>query len=339
MRALRCGFRRPHSLAAVLLATALLLTACTAAGTDGPGPDLPEGEAVTGCGPIRFRDVAGRAPHYLDPPLADSPNDHALCAGAWIPPTSGPAFVPQGLVVRDGTAWISGYDEGQLGSLFCRVLRVELRTGRLLDEQGPIPGRVGERREVECRHGGGLALDEHGLWLAEKRRLWLLEPQTLDTLRVWDNVLPVWGSALVQDGDGRLGQIGFGRRGPSQVHWFSPDDLLTPGLLDLTEETAVGRQFAPPLTQGAFWAELGGRERVWFIRSNTRCGILQGRRDRRYGFLPGAEGASVDGRRLWVVSESTSAPYFRQGGRPVVPQVARYDLRGIGEWSAPDCTL
>ncbi|WP_141015351.1 hypothetical protein [Nocardioides sambongensis] len=241
--------------------------------------------------------------------------------------------------MRDGTAWISGYDEGQVGSLFCRVLRVDLRTGRLLEERGPLSGRVGLPRTVECRHGGGLAMDEHGLWLAEKQRLWLLDPQTLATLRVWDNVLPVWGSVLVRDGDGRLGQVGFGHHGPSRVHWFDVADLLTPGLLDITADLAEAEQFAPPVTQGAFWADLGGRARVWFIRSTTRCGILQGTRQRRFGFLPGAEGASYDGRHLWVVSESTAAPYFRQGGRPVVPQLARYDLRSVRGWAEPACTV
>ncbi len=40
-----------------------------------------------------------------------------------------------------------------------------------------------------CRHGGGIALSTHGLWLAGAGRLWLLDPALLGT---GDEVLRIW---------------------------------------------------------------------------------------------------------------------------------------------------
>ena len=41
------------------------------------------------------------------------PNDHAVCAGVWL--RTGHGFVPQGVTVAGGTAWVSGFD-GNAGS-------------------------------------------------------------------------------------------------------------------------------------------------------------------------------------------------------------------------------
>lgn len=329
----------------VLVAALLLLPVLAACSTDesghGPGTDRPSGSATgtAGCGPVAFDEVAGRPPSYVDGPMNGFPNDHAVCAGAWLPRT-GTKFVPQGLVVEGGTAWVSGYDGGgAVGSLYCRVLKVDLATGRKLDERAPVGGQIGFRDPVDCRHGGGLSRDEHGLWLAEKRRLWLLDPQTLETLRAWAIVLPVWGSFVVHDDAGRIGLAGFAEHRPTRMHWFDPDDLLAPGAIEVTTGLAVGEQSVPARGQGAFHADLGrGPAKVWFVRSTTRCGMLDGGPRSHLGFIPGAEGAAVSGRSLWVVSESTSAPYFLDGGRPVVPALARFDLRAIEDWEPAPCT-
>ena len=37
------------------------------------------------------------------------------------------------------------------------------------------------------------------------------------------------------------------------------------------------------------------------------------------------------------MSETTAAPYFRQGGRPVVPTLAQYDVRDLAHWERSDC--
>ena len=106
------------------LAVALGLTACTGASGREPPPD--RAVAAQGCGPVRYDDVRGPAPSYLRAPLAETANDHALCRGWWLPAT-GPAFVPQGLVVRGHRAWVSGYDHRrpQAGADACRVVVVD----------------------------------------------------------------------------------------------------------------------------------------------------------------------------------------------------------------------
>ena len=97
---------------------------------------------------------------------------------------------------------------------------------------------------------------------------------------------------------------------------------------------------APSRAQGAVLADLDGRgPGVWFVRSNSACGVLVGPRGQRRGFIPGAESMSLDRRgRLWVASESGSRLYQRDD-RPMTPQLARFDTSGIRDWSRPACRV
>jgi len=325
---------------AVVAALLLLATGCTSA-ADQPGNDRRQGSvSVEGCGPPTFAQVRGRAPRYLGRSLDSFPNEHALCGGLWLPRAQA-NFTAQGLAVDGRTAFVSGYDGGGgLGTRFCRVQKVDTRSGKLLAEVGPVEGAVGARPPVVCRHGGGLLLDHHGLWLVETDRLWLLDPESLAVERAWALLDPVRGSFAVHDGAGRLGLGGFRRNGPARLFWFEPSTVLAPGVLDLAETGAADAQRVPAMAQGAVWGDLGpGPAGVWFATSNTYCGVLAGPRGSRRGFLPGAEGIDRTGRRtLWALSESASRPYQLEGGRPVVPMLARFDLgRGLGEWARPDC--
>lgn len=309
-----------------------LLTACT------PEGDADPSDADGACGPVAYDDVRGKPPSYVDGPVDGFANDHALCAGRWLPRT-GTKFVPQGLAVRGRTAWVSGYDHGKVGYKYCRVLKVDLRTGERLDERGRVGGQIGHRDPVGCRHGGGVSLDEHGLWLTEKRRLWLLDPETLATRRAWAIVLPVWGSTILHDDRGRLGLVGWSQDRRATLDWFDPAALLAPGVVEVRRGDAVGWQPVPPSAQSAFWGDPGPEKpRVWFVRSHTRCAELTAG-EQRFGFIPGAEGVAFRGDRLWVLSESTAVPYWRKGGRPVVPQLARFDLSRLADWEPPGCTV
>ena len=92
------------------------------------------------------------------------------------------------------------------------------------------------------------------------------------------------------------------------------------------------------MAQGAVVADLGaGPSGVWFVNSNTRCGVLVGPRGQRLGFLPGAEGTVLRGGDLWTVSESGSRTYQEKGGRPVVPMLARFDLSEVEHWQGTTC--
>ena len=305
-----------RTLTLVLLLVATLLTGCDS---------TPQGPR-SACPRLTFGDVVGVPPAHLPHRLSRSTNDGALCAGWWIPRTARNRMVPQGLAVRGHTAWVSGYDDARLSRRFCRVLRMDLRTGRSLAEHGRI------RAADLCRHGGGLAIDSNGLWLIEKVRLWLLDPETLDVRRTWELRRPVWGSYLVRH-DHRLGIAGWGRR--PRLFWYDVRHLLAPTTTTLTPRLAIGSRPAPRDGQGALMADLDGVTRLWWVRSTSRCGVLGG--SRSVGFLPGAEGTSVVGKHLYAISESTVPRYQRKGDRPVVPALARYDLSRFRDWASPTC--
>ena len=160
-------------------------------------------------------------------------------------------------------------------------------------------------------------------------------------LRVWHLLDRVRGSYLVHDDRGRLGVGGFHGDHPWPLHWFLPTALFEPGRLDLGPEDAAEVQPGPSATQGALFADLGpGPARVWFTRSNTYCSDLWAGPNLRFAFLPGAEGVAYVGgahAKVWVVSETTAAPYFLQGGRPVVPTLAQYDVSDLARWERSDC--
>lgn len=320
-----------------VLATAL---GCTSE----PGaPDAdPPPRGLATCAPVTAADVRGRAPAYLprDVDLAALEVSGAVCEAVWAPRAAA-AFVPQGVAVRGRTAWLTGYDEGEPGSLWCRVLRIDLRTGALRADRPRLVGSVGGGPEVACRHGGGVALDGHGLWVTESSRLWLLDPGSLEVRRAWRLADPVQGSFGVLDPRGR---IGLGRFRPSRVHpgraaldWFAIDALLAPGVVELGVDDAVASRRVPSHAQGAVWARLGGRTGVWFARSHTRCGVLEGPGGVRRAFVPGAEGMAATDEGLWVVSESTARGYWRLGGRPVVPTLSRLDTARLRAWPDPSC--
>jgi hypothetical protein len=327
-----------------LVALVALLLTCLACSSDadegdeaaGAGGD--QGPALEGCGPLEFGEVRGRTPAYLEPPLDRFPNDHALCDGLWVNADEGD-FVPQSLTMRDRTAWVGGYDDGPVGMRTCRVLRIDLGTGRVLTEAAPIVGSVGARPEIDCRHGGGLAVTDVGLWLAESDRLWLLDPESLSVQRVWAIERPVRGSFAVTAPNGRigLGEFRFERR--AHFYWFDPVDLVSGGDIVLSPEDSVGTRMIPARAQGGVVADLGpGPAKLWIVTSNTTCGVLAGPGGRRIGFLPGAEGTKARGNRLWTVTESSSRPYQEKGGRPVVPTLAQFDISEAGRWQDATCS-
>ena len=221
----------------------LLVTGCT---TDDPSRDAaPEPDRRTGCGPISYGDVRGRPPAYLGKDELDRfPNDHAVCAGVWL--RTGRGFIPQGVTVAGGTAWVSGFNgAAPVHYRYCIIQRVDVRTGKVLDRLDPVAGQVGDRDPLTCRHGGGLVRDEHGLWLVETSRLWLIDPETLDVDRVWALEPPLRGSFALIDGAGRLGVGRWYPHHSAQVDWFDPDAILGSSVLDVTPAMSSGSTAAP----------------------------------------------------------------------------------------------
>ena len=181
--------------------------------------------------------------------------------------------------------------------------------------------------------------DEHGVWLAETQRLWLLDPETLELERGWALAEPVRGSFAVFGKDGELGLGRFRAENPARLWWFDVDALLASSSYELDEGDAVDAVRIPPDTQGALWAELGGvGPGLWLARSNTTCGVLVGPDGRSRSFVPGAEGMALTGPdQLWVVSESGSRLY-QEKGRPMTPHLVRFDTSRIKEWTTSGCS-
>lgn len=334
---------RAHRLTVVLAALAALV-AIALAGCDvgaSPSGQRPPTNHLSGCGPVRPVDEVGARPSYARGPLARFPNDHAACAGVWLPGAT-ESFVPQGIAVDGRVAWVSGFDGSRpAGERLCRLLRVDLRTGQRLGGVDRVTGSVGAGPAVTCRHGGGLAITAEGLWLAEKVRLWLLDPETLSVLRAWRLQAPVAGSFAVTDGDDLLGLGAFRSAHSGHLAWFDPEQLVAGADVVLDSRQAVRSGRVPRGAQGAVWADLGQRgPGLWFTTSNTRCGTLVGAGGTRRAFVPGAEGLALaaDG-DLWAVSESGTRPYQELGGRPLIPMLLRFETNGFDSWQRPDCQI
>lgn len=311
----------------------LLTSGCSLPRSDG-GPG-----SSRGCGPVAYDDVRGHHPTYGPRQLAQFANDHAMCAGRWVPGADA-WLVPQGMTIADGTAYVASFDGTELGGQrLCTMQSIALEDGDLIRSRYPVVGRVGPRRPTECRHGGGVVADEHGVWLAETQRLWLLDPETLEPTRGWALAEPVRGSFAVFGEDGRLGLGRFRAENPARLWWFDVDALLAASAYELDEGDAVDAVRIPPDTQGALWAELGGvGPGLWLARSNTSCGVLVGPDRRSRSFVPGAEGMALTGPdQLWVVSESGTRLY-QEKGRPMTPMLARFDTTDMRHWAAPTCS-
>ena len=172
-------------------------------------------------------------------------------------------------------------------------------------------------------------------------RLWLLDPDLVGTgtdpvKRVWGIVKPLRGSSLV-DADGQLGIGSFnfdGSRG--DIEWFGIDDLMQPGVVDIASSSADRR------TRGISWLQ-GGTQTdhgLYLTQSNTRCGILRLPSGRRVAVAPGSEDLEFDPNGdLWTVAEAGAKIYQREGGRLLIPHLARYDARALLRGPRPSCHL
>ncbi len=290
--------------------------------------------------------MRGPRPGYGPRRLGPFTGERAVCAAYWLPALD-QRFVPQALAVDGGTVWVGGYRwSRQHGVRLCAIVRLDRTTGRPLATEWLVTGAVGGRDPRLCRHGGGLALTDEGLWLVETRRLWLLDPDLVGTgtnpvRRGWLLQEPLRGSVLVE-GDGELGLGAFSRTRRTAVHWFRTADLLASGALDLavTARTPV-HVAAARRTSAPSWLQGGdvGRGGTWLTRSTTRCGVIVAPGGRRVAAPAGIEDLELVGRDLWAVSESGAKPYQQRGGRPLVPMVLRLDADAVLGGPRTPCTV
>lgn len=335
--------RRRCSALGVLLAASLALGGCAGHSphqSATPGTTRPPTSAPTSAGTSRgpchgisYRDVGGPRPSYGARTLRAYPARRYTCRAFWLPHTTA-RFTPQSLALgRHGrTAWVAGYKwMPDVADRPCRLLRIDLRTGKVLADQGRVVGAPGDRAPTFCRHGGGLSLDRHGLWIAEKERLWLLDPAKIGksgenpVLRVWGIRPTVYGSTMVIH-HGSIGLGHFRGQSDSGISWFPLEEVLAPGVTDLVSRaTGPGQLFRssadriPGYVQGMTW-----RSGLLVTRSHPGCGQLVLPDGRRIGVLPGIEDVQFIGNLVWMVSESSSIVYQRSHG-PMVPMLSEYD--------------
>lgn len=337
--------RRAPGAPVLLLVLALLAAACTAP-RDGSASRPPSSRSThQPCRGVHLDDVRGPRPSYVDGPLATFPNHSAVCRALWLP-TADRWFVPQGLALDGRTAWVSGYRwHRDLGRRACRLLHVSLRTGRLLASTNRIAAEVYGAYPTFCRHGGGLSLDRHGLWLVESSRLWLLDPHRVgdpgQVRRVWRLSPAVRGSVLVGGTHGELGVGAWRDRGPGAMRWFAKAGLLAPGVEEVVAGVTPHAGQAGPLrttrTVRRAQGMTSGPGGVWSSASTTWCGALVTPGGRAVSLAPGAEGIELDGHGgLWAVLESGARNYAR-AGRPVVPMLAQFDVRRLLDGERPGC--
>ena len=265
------------------------------------------------------------------------------------------SVVPQGVALQDRTAWVSGYRwrEGY-GKRYCRVMRVDLRDGRVLADERRVAWERPDGSTALCRHGGGLALTRHGLWIATSQRLWLLDPSRIGrddpVVRTWQVAKPVSGGLLVTGPSARLGLGDFRKRGSGSLHWYDAEDLVAPGVRVLAGRVRRGetpRSTAvapvrvtrvPRYAQGGAVPPNGRSAMPYLVSSLSTCGILHTPGGRGVGFAPGAEGVAFDrDGGLWAVLESGSRPY-QQDGRPLVPMLVRFDVARLLAGGDADCS-
>jgi len=309
------------------------LVACLLAGCNSDGGDREKPEAADRCNGVDYADVRGTPPAHagttLDPYAATS----AVCAAYWLD-GGGRWFVPQGLAIEGETAFVSGYRWRERRSERpCQLLVVDLLTGQTRQFLERFEAAVYGSRPTYCRHGGGLELTGHGLWVAESERLWLLDPALVGhrdpVLRVWRLQRPIEGSALVIDGD-RLGLAGYNTMHRGRISWFRIDDVLAPGRTLLARPESTGR--VPERLQG-ITAGPGG---IWLSSSRTHCAELSTPGRRPLDFVPGAEDIELSGDDLWTLSEASARPYL-DPGEALVPMLLRLDRKAVLSGRQADC--
>lgn len=314
---------------AVAVLAGLLLSGCSALGLGADDPvaaPRPDGTPPR-CHGVAYDDVRGRAADLMRPPLQEHPVQAAVCAAYWIPQVDRD-FVPQALAVDGRRIFVGGYRwERSFGNRNCQIAVLDQRTGRVTAFEDRLSLPDGDF----CRHGGGLELDDAGLWVLETGRLWLLDPDRIGhggSLRhVWRLPRGVRGSTLVVHGD-RIGVGGYRPHKGSRLWWFDRSRTLASDVLPTPKAGGA----LPSRLQG-IGAGPGG---VWLNRSGTHCAELRTPEGRRLAFVPGSEDVDFRGRDIWTVSESATQGYL-DPHELVVPQVLRLDRGQVERAPRADC--
>lgn len=337
-----------RGLGGVATAALLLLAGCSPVATDdravGTGSRERSIQSVAStprCHGVSYDAVKGTEADLMRPPLRRYAASSAVCAAYWIPQVDPDkqSFVPQALALGTSSTgavtkiFVGGYHwYPTYGNRPCQIAVLDPATGRVLQFATRFTATV-NGTSTFCRHGGGLELDQHGLWLLETGRLWLLDPNALTTpravKRVWSLPSGVRGSTLVIAGN-RLGIGSYKESRHGRLWWFDKSRIVEPGRRTLPAATS-SRQM-PVKLQG-----LGdGPRGLWTNASSTHCAELREPGRAARDFVPGSEDLEFRGQDIWTVSESATRAYL-DAHELVVPQVLRLDLAQTRALRRVDC--
>jgi hypothetical protein len=321
----------------LLVALLLGVGACTSAPTGAPTRPASPSPAAD-CRAVGYDDVRGPEPAEPNGSLRDHPVVDAVCAAWWLDLPDD--FVPQGLEVEGSRAYVVGHRAGEVGRRPCQVAAVALPSG---ETQGFVRRLDPPGGTTYCRHGGGAALTDAGLWVIETSRLWLLDPDRLGddpVRRVWWLGEGVRGSTIAAVG-GDLVIGGYQRHRPGRARWYDESAVLAATATTLVEAGPEAGQVAPTRSrrvpdrlQGLTFTRAGV---PWFVSSRIACGVVRpgGKADPR-DFVPGAEDLVVERRSIWTVSEASAAPYRDEGGA-LVPTLLRLDRAAVEQAGPATC--
>ncbi|HEX4189345.1 MAG TPA: hypothetical protein VHZ06_00010 [Marmoricola sp.] len=281
--------------------------------------------AHSSCHGVTFDQVSGPRPALAKPPLLPYDVSPAVCAAYWIKQVDD-GFVPQSLAVAGGTAYVSGYKWARRPrDRACQLAVVDLRTGATRAFVPRFEAPVYHPQPTFCRHGGGLELNADGLWVAERSRLWLLDPSRLGrgdpVKRVWRLGPRLRGSTIVID-HGRLGLGSWRPHRPGRVAWMHLGRILAPGVTELDRPYAARRD---PVNLQGLTIGVGG---LWFNSSSTHCAALKAPGRSARAFVPGSEDIQLVGADLWTVSEAGAKNYL-DTDEQIVPMLLRLDRRAV----------
>lgn len=312
------------------LALVLALGGCAAAADRSDVSDQSREQVLrVGCDRVDYADVRGPEPGEPNGSLRDYPARAAVCAAWWLDLADD--FVPQGLELDGSTAYVVGHRAAAVGQKLCQVAVVDLPSGRTRAFTGALDAGDGS---PSCRHGGGAALTDAGLWVIQTARLWLIDPDRIgrpdQVRRVWDLAEGVRGSTMAAH-DGQLVIAGYRPLGPGKARWYDEASVLAAGATDLVESGAGAGDVAmtratrvPPRLQGLAFTGSGA---LWQVASRISCGLVH-HGGRARDFVPGAEDLVVAGGSIWTVSEASAAPY-RDSGGALVPRLLRLDRAAV----------
>jgi Bacterial TSP3 repeat len=299
--------------------------------------DNDETDPPPACDGLTTSEVKGTAPTFpgpVLPALASFPNNDAACEAVWVPQLD-QTFVPQGIALEGlRTALVSGYvcDVVQDGSSagdcdrnaadkelhFCRIFRVDLTTGAVLDSRDIL--------RTQCKHGGGIVIDaQNRIWVSDTPRLILLDQGLQDPTVQTIKLVDLKGSFLTEGAADRL-HVGDFRA--SRLYEYSYVQLEAaagqprPKDRKITTAQALSSLNLPAKSQGADF-EAG---ELWISSSTARCGKLITPAGVK-GFGPGSEEIEFGADALWAVFEAGSVPHF--ANRPFFPVIARFDAEKL----------